>query len=135
MLIYTETDGNKISATTPTHSIDFVPTLDISDRVCYLKVEQFYMSNSTSPRTTTFAEQYTVVRCNLTQPHSQAFKGTTAIGNNSVIFIRNLQCPWAGPRILVYVPSGPQQLTFTFDIVSASAVTVGMLISLVAAEN
>lgn len=135
MLIYTETDGNQISATTPTHSIDFVPTLDISDRVCYLKVEQFYMSSSTSPRTTSFSEQYNVVRCNLTQPHSQAFKGTSAIGNNSVIFIRNLQCPWAGPQIPVYVPSGPQKLTFTFDIVSTSAVTVGMLISLVAVDN
>ena len=135
MLIYTETDGNQISATTPTHSIDFVPTLDISDKTCYLKVEQFYMSSSTSPRTTAFSEQYTVVRCSLTQPHSQAFKGTSAIGNNSVIFVRNTQCPWAGPALPVYVSSGPQKLTFTFDIATTNAVAVGMLISLVAAEN
>jgi hypothetical protein len=68
---------------------------------------------------------------------SQEFVGSSAIGNNSVIYIRNTQGNWPAPSILVYVPDGPQRITFTFEtsIALASAVKVGMLISLVSAEK
>ena len=134
MFIYAATSGYTIHSGNKSFSIDFVPTLDISNKECWLKVEQFFMNPST---TTTSAETWTVVRCNLTQPMSQAFTDLAAIGNNSVIYIRNIQSPWPAPPILVYVPDGPQQLTFTVDtsLAQANAVRVGMLISLVSASN
>jgi hypothetical protein len=134
MIIYAATSGYTIHSGNNSFSIDFVPTLNISNKECWLKVEQFFMHPST---TGTSSETFTVVRCNLTQPHSQAFTDSSAIGNNSVIYIRNVQSPWPAAPILVYVPDGPQQILFTLDtsVAQANAVRVGMLISLVAASN
>jgi hypothetical protein len=134
MIIYVETVSTNLWSGANTVTLDFVPTLDISNKECWLKVEQFFM-NRTS--TTTNAEVYNVVRCNLTQPMSQEFKGNVGIGNNSVVYIRNNQCNWPAPPILVYIPDGPQQLTFTFDtsLTQANSVKVGMLVSLVAASQ
>jgi hypothetical protein len=134
MIIYAVTSGNSIWKDQNTLSVEFVPTKDISNKECYLKVEQFYMNAAI---TTAVGEQYTPVRCNLTQPLSQAFVDGSATGPNNVIFIRNIQSGWPAPPILVYVADGPQQLTFTFEtqLAEASKVKVGMLISLVAASN
>jgi hypothetical protein len=134
MFIYAATSTASIYTSNKSFSIDFVPTPDISNKECWLKVEQFFMHPS---RTGTSGETYTIVRCNLTQPASQAFTDSTAIGNNSVIYIRNVQSPWPAPPVLVYIPDGPQQLTFTIDtsLSLANAVRVGMLISLVSASD
>lgn len=134
MIIYAATAADTMWSGANTLSVDFVPTKDISNKECYLKVEQFYMNKTI---TTAVSEQYTVVRCNLTQPLSQAFVDSSATGPNNVVFIRNIQSGWPAPPILVYVADGPQQLTFTFEtqLAQASAVKVGMLISLVAASN
>lgn len=134
MFIYAATSGSTIHSGNNKFSIDFVPTLDISNKECWLKVEQFFMHPS---QTATSTETWTIVRCNLTQPMSQAYTDSAGVGNNSVIYIRNVQSPWPAPRILVYVPDGPQQLSFTLDtsVAQANAVRVGMLISLVAASK
>jgi hypothetical protein len=134
MILYAATSGTTIWKSVNTLTVDFVPTIDISNKECYLKVEQFFMNAAI---TTAVTEQYTPVRCNLTQPFSQAFVDGNATGPNNVIFIRNIQSGWPAPPILVYVADGPQQLTFTFEtqLTEANKVKVGMLISLVAASN
>jgi hypothetical protein len=131
MILYAATSVAIIHSGNKSFSVDFVPTPEISNQKCLLKVEQFFMHPT---QTTNNAETYTVVRCNLTQPGSQAFSDNLASGNNSVIMIRDIQQPLNPPPILVYVPDGPQQLVFTVDtaLAQANAVRVGLLISLVA---
>jgi hypothetical protein len=132
MIIYAATSGATIHKDNKTFSIDFVPTPEISNQKCLLKVEQMFMDPSQTEAST---EVYTVIKCNLTQPGSQAFVDNNAIGNNSVIYIRNPFQDLMPPSIPVYIPDGPQQLTFTVETALAQthAVRVGLLISLVAA--
>jgi hypothetical protein len=121
MLLYASAE---ISAAKTSFTIDLLPSQDISNAECWLKVEQMYTSEKIN---------LDVVRCSLTQPMSQEFIETNAIGNSSVIYLHNyLDSPGVGPDVLVYVPDGPQRVTISFSPSTplTKATNVGMIISL-----
>lgn len=90
-------------------TIPFEPTVDISDGICELRVEQYY-ANTTNPFE---------IQCSLTQPYSAAFNNSTIQnGTNTTIAQQtssasNMNGSWDNAPRYVNIASGPQDLTFS----------------------
>jgi len=90
-------------------TIPFEPTEDISNRVCELKVDQYYV-NTTNPFE---------IQCNLTQVYSVAFNNSkTQNGTNTIIAQQtdgavNLNGSWDNAPRYVNINGGTQDLTFS----------------------
>jgi hypothetical protein len=90
-------------------TIPFEPTEEISNKVCELRLEQYYVNTA-----------YPIeIQCSLTQPYSAAFNySTTQNGTNVVIgkqtdSASNMNGSWACAPRYVKVDSGPQDLKFS----------------------
>ena len=126
MIVYIESPAT-LTKTSNTFAVEFTPSKDIANRECFLCVEQL-------ASTAASADSALVVRSNFTQPLSAEFRGQgLASGPNSVIYIRDVAYPPNSPRVLVYIPDGPQNLVFTIDTSATAAFKLGMMVSLVAA--
>lgn len=133
MIIYVDNlDTSRQSLTIP-----FAPSEDVSGQLCELRIENQYVSTSSDVE----------VYCNLTQPHSAEYKySSTQTSLNECIYIKVFtngglinETLNPTPRY-VYVPPGPQDLTFSiirsnngFDDLSQSNLKFAFLISLVPA--
>lgn len=127
MIIFLQSTAS-LNATNKTFEYEFVPTYDLSNCKCLLRVEQMFMTNDT--------QEYTTVRCNLTQPRSAKFDyGNTKEGTiNDVIYIHGKSHSTEAPYIPVYVADGPQPLRITIDTeqTPTPAIKFAMILSLVA---
>lgn len=102
------------NATTASNSvtIPFDPTEDIAGRICTICIDQFFLITQ---------RDAIEISCSLTQVHSQAFKNSSAqTSNNTCILLNtnsdqssNVNNPFKPTPRLVYVPTGPTDVTFS----------------------
>ena len=107
MIIYV---SNATTASTSA-TIRLDPTEDVAGRICSICIEQFFLIDQ---------KDFIEISCSLTQVHSQAFKNSsTQTGNNTCILFNTnssggvLNNPFTPSPRLVYVPTGPTDVTFT----------------------
>lgn len=133
MIIYVDNlDTSRQSLTIP-----FYPSEDVSGQLCELRIENQYTSTSSD----------IVLYCNLTQPYSSEYEySSTQTSTNTCIYVKAFTNGGSINETLnptpryVYVPPGPQDLTFSilrvnngFDDLSNSSLKFAFLISLVPA--
>jgi len=126
MIVFIQS-AKTLSKDNKTFEYEFVPSIDISNRNCLLRVEQMFMTDN--------SQDFTTVRCNLTQPLSVKFDdGNTKEGtNNDVIYVYGKQEKIEAPWIPVYIADGPQTLKFTIDTEQTTpTMKFAMILSLVA---
>lgn len=135
MIIYVE----NLTTTRQSLTIPFEPSEDVSGQLCELRIENQYTSTGAD----------TELYCNLTQPYSAEYKYSyTQTSTNSCIYLKAFtnggnvnETLHPTPRY-VYVPPGPQDLTFSivrqnngFDDLSQSSLKFAFLILLVPAPT
>lgn len=133
MIIYVD----NLDTSRQTLTLPFYPSEDVSGQLCELRIENQYVSTSSDIE----------LRCNLTQPYSAAYNySSTQTSTNTCIYLKtgtnqgNINETLQPTPRYVYVPPGPQDLTFSimrvnngFDDLSQSSQKFAFLISLVPA--